>query len=1000
MLALRAGLAIILAGSAVVLPRAFADAPTAPPQRLIVALSLIGRSSDGFIGVPRVLFAEAVGVSPVTALQLWVDGKLVEESPLGGSRPRGSALWRWTPTAAGNHLLIARASDADGRAAYSNAIWLRTTAAPELARVRSVRASGNETLAGIAVRSRSAVGELRRWNPDVTRGILPRGMEVIVPQRLDVRSDARQGSGAVSRAFAASSAAARVAGIALPEISATTAEGCTTAISIDHEAPNSAGLVIYQLTPGASAMSELATIPSSGDKVSFEAAIDAGTNAFAVGAFDDDIVAVSDIVTVEGPAGCDPNWTGDAKLIDGLLVTKKPADEAYFYLRVGDEAWRRVPRTGFLAPKDGGFDASGFLPALDGKPLAVEAWGRLGGALVSLGAGRFNPPPAKRLNIQGLAAAATSLRVMHPQAVALGAALPEGAELLPGYNEFGLALFPQTDEVITVDEQNPSHYPIERQFRWTSLSSVTKVMWHVTRYPLSSVNLDPPGIIDWGVETGPAGKFSLDLTPYFFDVPQKSLGALTEPLASSSFVDNVVGPVSQDPFAVPTTAKESLPASQKPTAVYVRVIPFVGNQPLTHASNAVQVRLQDHSEVEEVKFIDPDEPEKPYLAAMTFRPPRLPNGFYVRCVLVVGTTGSKTAYTPPLGYDDPVVTPDKAGVAVPPDSTYTHWTSVFTDGDIDVGDTICRPPSDDDDDGFDIGDAFEAFVEAVADAVDAISSAAAWLKDQIVTGLVKITACEQLASEDTCKTLATIAVDVALISAGIPPNIPNFSQLVDLGKGELAELAVDLANDTPLGVACQTVPEKCKEVARAAIDKLIEQYDEMRSGSASSATGIPIPPGFKVIRDPRGLLRPPHFTITLMGAPSGPAPHCAAASGFANMTSHRDNADYAFYEKQYLEGDSGVYEAVAQTKTGPVTGSPFHAQGFTLAQIGQSVDVWLTRDQPFWPGGHPTDIGLSDPGGVGLQSMLLAAGSELSADLGGCISAPEWSGVMSPKVPR
>ena len=43
---------------------------------------------------------------------------------------------------------------------------------------------------------------------------------------------------------------------------------------------------------------------------------------------------------------------------------------------------------------------------------------------------------------------------------------------------------------------------------------------------------------------------------------------------------------------------------------------------------------------------------------------------------------------------------------------------------------------------------------------------------------------------DECKALLTAGLDYGLTTIGLPPDIPNFDQLVELGKGHVADMLV------------------------------------------------------------------------------------------------------------------------------------------------------------------------------------------------------------------
>ena len=89
----------------------------------------------------------------------------------------------------------------------------------------------------------------------------------------------------------------------------------------------------------------------------------------------------------------------------------------------------------------------------------------------------------------------------------------------------------------------------------------------------------------------------------------------------------------------------------------------------------------------------------------------------------------------------------------------------------------------------------------------------------------------------------------ALIAIGVPPTLPNFDQLVKLGKGKLVDLAVDLAKAA--GVPCDEAgsvadladqPDlSCEAAVEALLDEVSNAVNENFTKVAASG-GLPFHP--------------------------------------------------------------------------------------------------------------------------------------------------------------
>ncbi len=116
----------------------------------------------------------------------------------------------------------------------------------------------------------------------------------------------------------------------------------------------------------------------------------------------------------------------------------------------------------------------------------------------------------------------------------------------------------------------------------------------------------------------------------------------------------------------------------------------------------------------------------------------------------------------------------------------------------------------------DIGDAFGAFVEAVADPIEWAVNHISALYEEIKAKVVELAAyaiSTIVSCDASCKALLALGLELALSSMGLPPSLPDFDQLVDEG---VDYLAAEIAAQT--GVPPEVI-EQAVMIAERAIAK-------------------------------------------------------------------------------------------------------------------------------------------------------------------------------------
>ena len=598
------GLLVLGSVAYVAWPRGGPPAPalaSATPPRVPIAVSL-GRTSSttAVVDHETTISVHTLGEASIQAIELWAGTERVALEMADSSSPAMHARLSWVPEQAGPTVLVARAIDAMGRVAQSNAL------------------------------------------------------------RVDVA--AADGTASVPRAVLAQDSDALVLPLGLPAVQATV-DGCEVTLDVA-ALDDASGFTVYALPPSGFSFLALASLAADLDETAYQVPSTGGSSTFVIGAFDAAVEVLGPPVTVDVPEACgEDGWTGGVELHDGVVVGGPPVDRGYLYLQQGADAAVRIPAAGaFVDPdEDGSLQFGDLLPALTGtEPLYLEAWGWQGDTLVHMGSGTWTPAqvpsgggePGNVAQAGPLIAAGsfTSLDIVVSTTVA-------GPE--PCGKEFcTVDLLVKQSDVIWPTTGNPSP---ERTLRWsTQLAGVTKVVWQLLPYaPPSTSDLDPPFVIDQGViEVEPgttSGDFTIDFADYLGEqVPIVELG-------DDSLLEGTLDPVFAIPgMAAPSPTPKPAGGGTGfaqigigqivPSALanqgYVRIIPMQGATP-TFPSNHVKfdvVPPPDPITIDAPDFIGVN--EDAYDVTWSFTPPKGPDSAYARCAVVTGFTES---YSPPPG---------------------------------------------------------------------------------------------------------------------------------------------------------------------------------------------------------------------------------------------------------------------------------------------------------------------------------------------------------------
>jgi hypothetical protein len=1015
----------------------------APPSGILVQLSRLGPGrAPATVDRPASFTVQAVSGAPIAAFELWAGSELVATAEIGAATRATSATRSldWVPEATGDAVVVARAIDAAGRTAQSVPIRVRVLEPEPPMTWRTVRSGAGETLAQLAARAGVDAALLLAADPALpATGALPVGTSIdvpifdlalddvdlaaAVPPELAAIGSPGGGGRSKVRAPAPSRPAVVPHGdllaLPVPELSVTVDDDeCSADIEVA-QVDGAEQLVVEQLSPTSPAFVPIGL--DEGDEGSWSAPLGPGAHVFVAHATDGTATSISEPFIVNGPGPCEGTWTGDLKLVNGVLTGGASADVAYLYLSSEAKTWVRVPEApGSFVPRDvnGGFDFTAHLPLITGKRLELDAWGWDQGELVKIGHARFTPPGSLGLlDVIGIGQAVSLDWIESP-------ATPGTAEVL--------------------SRNGHVEDPGELSFRWkTSLPGVTHGVWQVTTVPPSSDWwLDPVGLVAQGTTDGDGGTFSIDFGPILGKPQTIALGDGPPSYAALAGAFGVPPPDTGDAVAtVPPTSGSAggagftipddlLDGLDLPDATqfWVRVLPFSKDHHLGVASNVVHLDTSPIPSPELIaalaKALEAEKDKRPYELDFSFTRPEAPDLSKVACWQFTGWDADKldakawAAATNPKVSDFQVV--GQGGLnafsyrlylkilgAYPPDQPlcpgYCYsLVGVGLQASCSGGGGLLGG----------IGDFFGA-VWGMATFIwdEGIVKAFNYVKSKVVEGLVALTFCEQIGAQvsddeegvsDACGTLAEAAVDVTLMFFGIPPNLPTSGDLIQAAKGDLEAAIVELAED--LGVPCDELAQgaqagqqagagtgdlTCEEAVGQMLDELDDQLQAAYAQEAQAVSGLTFPPGMKVVPHPAGQIKPSRFDITLTPTSKAP-PSGETCTALANIHSQWYTGPGSAFGNVWTDV-KGVVNTMMHTPSGKVgtvkhvslksqlfKGAPFatgHWKLPTLKYDGQGTMLPATKSyQLFQPIPYEpvaVSFAIQDPGGFNEESKLV-----------------------------
>lgn len=365
--------------------------------------------------------AEALGVKPITALELWIDGTPSEtkSAPAGSTLGQFSAFWTWTPAGEGEHTLLVRAVDADHNTGMSNIVRVTASKDANVVPGAVIQTKPGDTASSLAQKIKVSPQQIIDLNPQVSAsGTITPGEMITVPIPTPPPSEtpepqptappeppgdpnqppANKGPNKyqvwwnknILKQFGLIKPAAA------PGLAASVGAGkCAIDLYIYDKSDNEDGFFLYRLDPNTFSFMRIATLDAhnGAQPIHYIDPAATGKYQYYVSAFNAWGESPSKIVQtgIIEPCGSPQS---SLQLENAKMTVKQPVDQVYCYLQVDDGPWTRIPPdpNTFIKPtKPGEFDVSQYLKSLTPSPapvkitLRLECWGWKGDTLIYLG---------------------------------------------------------------------------------------------------------------------------------------------------------------------------------------------------------------------------------------------------------------------------------------------------------------------------------------------------------------------------------------------------------------------------------------------------------------------------------------------------------------------------------------------------------------------------------------------------------------------------------------
>ena len=351
---------------------------------------------------PVGLYSEAVGISDIQKMELWVDDHLWETgasaSPAGKSM---SANWSWTPLEEGAYTLMVRATNAEGETANSNPIQVMVVAEVNLPKPEPLAQNELPPVVPLdptlmtppegGASGGMAGGEIPPPPPFPPEEKPPVVEDDEIPGKywLPIKLDLMW-QGLVEIIIGNQQSPNE------PKIYAKI-EGCDVTLTIKDNSENESGFVIERVSPGSPEYKQIAVLDARVGTGTFkyvDAGVGFGKYVYAVYAVNSAGKTMGNLKTINSTDQlCQLPAQTSLGIVGAKIIPTKSVSKMYCYLSVDGSAWTRIPPNAntFIYGTNGEFDFSPHLgnliinPPPGGVTLELDCWGWDGGTLIHLG---------------------------------------------------------------------------------------------------------------------------------------------------------------------------------------------------------------------------------------------------------------------------------------------------------------------------------------------------------------------------------------------------------------------------------------------------------------------------------------------------------------------------------------------------------------------------------------------------------------------------------------
>jgi len=788
------------------IPPAFSQLP-ANTASIMVVLSHPVNGTTWPADTPIPVEVKVTAGAPIKSVEFWTDGRLFDTQIPPADRQIFYKVWFWMPLEEGTHAVFARATDVNGKVGDSNAVHVLASAAAGLLTVQT--ALGDETIQSLADQNGLTPEQIAAANPSLDpAGPVAPGTQIFIPGNpfslpsINTPPDLSPEGGPVIAAEEGGPGGAsflienilnrNTNAPTAPLLSASTKD-CSVTLTIQDNSDNEDGFFVYSLPQTSVSFTRLTSLKSHTGTGSLQFTLQnqAGYLQFFVASYNSGGESASSPVAVNVTGSqCGPvqlvGLPGNLQFQNGSLTIMNKVQLAYLYFSINGCAWQRLPAGHeFWDPASGPVNLKAALDPLLAEhtpaTLDMDVWGWSGDKLVHLGLlhDAANSPTLEICNL--------------------------GAIVGCGGDQGDLQW--RTDVVVDPDQADPT-----RKLNWTADGSdITYAIWQVSSKPFPaqySVGA-PPGLLISGISEATAsmdGTFSYGSFIIDFKTDLQNTGNEALPLPTATLDNNSRRVEGFDSFGNSDLAgifNAPFIFYQFDQTLYIRVMPIAGGHPATDPSNSVTVKLE------------PSVPNPPIHISKypTYVIEILPETYVneIKPILQQGILGCSVITA--VDHDTFI---DWFMQIFGKYSNYFNLPSLaeqnyqfYADR---IGITVCPSLVTEDEPGI-----LEQVGQAFLDMWSALASTIEQIKGELVNLIASlIPNCDA-----TCKMVLMTGLNFAItFFTGLPPSLPTFGDMVDMGMEYAVQMAITQAgipycDPTCVETISDTVQDAATEVAKS-----------------------------------------------------------------------------------------------------------------------------------------------------------------------------------------